>query len=163
MNRPAFLSSPLLLATAVLGLLAAQPARAANDDKVPYWASIDAEIANLRVGPGDSYRIDWVYRRPHLPVKVLRREGPWRLVEDPDGSKGWMRDLLLSRQRAAMVKDGSLIEMRAQGNGASAMLWRVEPGVVGLLGECKEGWCPFDTDGHKGFVREDQLWGTGAP
>ncbi|MEZ0132325.1 MULTISPECIES: SH3 domain-containing protein [Novosphingobium] len=163
MNRPAFFSSPLLLATAVLGLLAAQPARAANDDKVPYWASIDAEIANLRVGPGDSYRIDWVYRRPHLPVKVLRREGPWRLVEDPDGSKGWMRDLLLSRQRAAMVKDGSLIEMRAQGNGASAMLWRVEPGVVGLLGECKEGWCPFDTDGHKGFVREDQLWGTGAP
>ncbi|WP_285019801.1 SH3 domain-containing protein [Novosphingobium sp. fls2-241-R2A-195] len=163
MNRPAFFSSPLLLATAVLGLLAAQPARATNDDKVPYWASIDAEIANLRVGPGDSYRIDWVYRRPHLPVKVLRREGPWRLVEDPDGSKGWMRDLLLSRQRAAMVKDGSLIEMRAQGNGASAMLWRVEPGVVGLLGECKEGWCPFDTDGHKGFVREDQLWGTGAP
>lgn len=163
MNRPAFFSSPLLLATAVLGLLAAQPARATNDDKVPYWASIDAEIANLRVGPGNSYRIDWVYRRPHLPVKVLRREGPWRLVEDPDGSKGWMRDLLLSRQRAAMVKDGSLIEMRAQGNGASAMLWRVEPGVVGLLGECKEGWCPFDTDGHKGFVREDQLWGTGAP
>lgn len=163
MNRPAFLSSPLLLATAVLGLLAAQPARAANDDKVPYWASIDAEIANLRVGPGDSYRIDWVYRRPHLPVKVLRREGPWRLVEDPDGSKGWMRDLLLSRQRAAMVKDGGLIEMRAEGKSGAAMLWRVAPGVVGLLGECKEGWCPFDTDGHKGFVREDQLWGTGAP
>ncbi|PNU06241.1 SH3 domain-containing protein [Novosphingobium guangzhouense] len=158
MNRCAF-----LIPFAALALSAGAAASAANDEKVPYWASIDADIANLRVGPGESYRIDWVYRRPHLPVKVLRREGPWRLIEDPDGSKGWMRDLLLSRQRAGMVKDGSLIEMRAEGKSSGAMLWRVEPGVVGLLGECKDSWCPFDTDGHKGFVREDQLWGTGAP
>lgn len=141
----------------------AVPARAANDDKVPYWASIDADIANLRVGPGDSFRIDWVYKRPHLPVRVLRREGPWRLVEDPDGTKGWMRDLLLSRKRAGRVKGEGLVEMHPEGSSASPVLWRVEPGVVGMLGECKDGWCAFDTDGHKGFVREEQLWGTGAP
>jgi len=151
-----------LLPLAVFGLAAATPARA-DDDKVPYWASVDADIANLRVGPGDSYRIDWVYRRPHLPVKVLRREGPWRLVEDPDGGKGWMRDLLLSRQRAGIVKAGALIDMRAEGRSGAAMLWRIEPGVVGALGECKDGWCAFDASGHKGFVREDALWGTGAP
>lgn len=139
------------------------PVRAADDDKVPYWASIDADIANLRVGPGDSYRIDWVYRRPHLPVKVIRREGPWRLVEDPDGTRGWMRDLLLSRHRAAIVKSDGLVEIHAQGNDSSRMLWRVEPGVVGMLGDCKEGWCAFDTDGHKGFVRQGRLWGAGAP
>lgn len=141
----------------------AAPAAAADDDKVPYWASIDADIANLRVGPGDSYRIDWVYRRPHLPVKVLRREGPWRLVEDPDGTKGWMRDLLLSRQRAGMVRGKGLTEIHAEASSGSRMLWRVAPGVVGLIGECKEGWCRFETTGHKGFVREDALWGTGAP
>lgn len=139
------------------------PARAEDDDKVPYWASIDADIANLRVGPGDSYRIDWVYRRLHLPVKVIRREGPWRLVEDPDGTRGWMRDLLLSRHRAAMVKGDGLVEMHAEGGDSSRMLWRVEPGVVGMLGDCKEGWCAFDSDGHKGFLRQDRLWGAGAP
>ncbi|WP_036502456.1 SH3 domain-containing protein [Novosphingobium sp. AP12] len=152
-----------LAALCAIGLTATTPAHAADDDKVPYWASVDADIANLRVGPGDSYRIDWVYRRPHLPVKVLRREGSWRLIQDPDGEKGWMRDLLLSRQRAGMVKDGGLIEMHAEGKSGSQMLWRVEPGVVGLLGQCKDGWCPFDASGHKGFVREEQVWGTGAP
>jgi SH3-like domain-containing protein len=153
-----------LASLAAFGLTVSTPARAADDDKVPYWASIDAEVANLRVGPGDSYKIDWVYRRPHLPVKVLRREGPWRLVEDPDGARGWMRDLLLSRTRGGLVKDaGGLIEMHAEGRSGSPMLWRVQPGVVGVLGECKEGWCAFDTAGHKGFVREDALWGTGAP
>lgn len=134
-----------------------------DDDKVPYWASINVDQANLRVGPGDSYRIDWVYHRPRLPVKVLRREGPWRLVQDPDGAKGWMRDLLLSRQRAGIVRKGEMIEIHAKPGSDSPMLWRVEPGVVGVLTDCKDGWCGFDTDGHKGFVREEQLWGTGAP
>lgn len=138
------------------------PATAADDGKVPYWASIDADIANLRVGPGESYKIDWVYRRPHLPVKVIRREGPWRLVEDPDGSQGWMRDLLLSRTRSAIVRAKGVIEMRAEPKSSANMLWRIQPGVVGLLGECKDGWCPFDAAGHKGFVEQDQLWGAGS-
>lgn len=142
---------------------AVAPAHAADDDKVPYWASIDTDLANLRVGPGESYRIDWVYRRPHLPVKVIRREGPWRLIEDPDGDKGWMRDLLLSRQRAALVKAKGLVEMHAEPNSSSPMLWRVQPGVIGLLGDCKQGWCPFDVEGHKGFVDQETLWGAGAP
>ncbi|TCM22236.1 SH3-like domain-containing protein [Novosphingobium sp. PhB165] len=146
---------------AFAGFLAV-PASAADEGKVPYWASIDADLANLRVGPGESYKIDWVYRREHLPVKVIRREGPWRLVEDPDGTQGWMRDLLLSRTRSAMVRSKGVIEMHAEPRGSSPMLWRIEPGVVGLLGECKEGWCPFDIAGHKGFVEQEDLWGAGT-
>lgn len=153
-------SLSVLLALAPL----ATPAVAAGDeDKVPYWASIDAEIANSRVGPGESYRIDWVYRRMHLPVKVIRREGPWRQIEDPDGNRGWMRDLLLSRQRAGIVKAEGLVAMQAEPSDSSRTLWRLEPGVVGLLGECKTGWCPLDVAGHKGFVRADELWGAGTP
>ncbi|WP_323982138.1 SH3 domain-containing protein [Novosphingobium aureum] len=139
------------------------PAHAEDDNGVPYWASIDAEVANMRVGPGNSFRIEWVYRRMHLPVKVVRREGPWRQIEDPDGTRGWMRDLLLSRQRGAIVRAGELVEMHAEGNSGSALLWQVEPGVVGLLGECEAGWCSFDVEGHRGFVREDAIWGAGAP
>lgn len=153
-----------LLALGVLALLATPPAAAAGDeDKVPYWASIDTDVANMRVGPGESYRIDWVYRRMHLPVKVLRREGPWRQIEDPDGDRGWIRDLLLSRQRAAIVKAEGLVDMRAEPSDSARTAWRLEPGVVGLLGECKGGWCPFDVEGHKGFVRDGELWGAGEP
>ena len=139
------------------------PAHAGDDDKVPYWASIDTDLANLRVGPGESYRIAWVYKREHLPVKIVRREGPWRLIEDPDGDKGWMRDLLLSRQRSAIVMGDGLIEMHAEGKAGSPVLWRIEPGVVGLLGNCESGWCAFDVEGHKGFVPSERLWGTGEP
>lgn len=150
------------LLLAVASLASAVPVHA-EDEGIPYWASIDAAEANMRVGPGDSYRISWVYRRPHLPVKVLRREGPWRLIEDPAGDRGWMRDLLLSRQRAAIVVGKQEAEMRAQPNSGSHLQWRVQPGVVGLLGECEAGWCQFDTDGHKAFAQADRLWGSGEP
>jgi SH3-like domain-containing protein len=156
---PAF-RSRLLLALALSA--SAVPAQA-EDDGVPYWASINAAEANMRVGPGDSYRISWVYRRPHLPVKVLRREGPWRLIEDPAGDRGWMRDLLLSRQRAAIVIGKADAEMHAEPNSGSHLQWHVEPGVVGLLGECEAGWCQFDVDGHKAFAQADRLWGADEP
>jgi SH3-like domain-containing protein len=150
------------LALALVLLTTAVPVQA-GDDGVPYWASIDAEIANMRVGPGDSYRISWIYRRPQLPVKVIRREGAWRLIEDPAGDRGWMRDLLLSRQRSAIVTGKGLAQIHAEPSSSSHLQWRVEPGVVGLLGECEAGWCQFDASGHKGFAPADRLWGTGEP
>ncbi len=140
----------------------ALPAQA-EDEGVPYWASIDAEIANMRVGPGDSYRISWIYRRVQLPVKVLRREGPWRLIQDPAGDRGWMRDLLLSRQRTAMVTGKGLAEIHKEPSSSSHLQWRVEPGVVGVLGECEADWCEFDAAGHKGFAKRDRLWGDEEP
>ncbi|MEJ2458113.1 MAG: hypothetical protein P8Y58_08160, partial [Novosphingobium sp.] len=59
---------PSLLALCVaLPCVFPTSARAADDDKVPYWASVDTDVANMRVGPGETYKIDWVYRRRHLP------------------------------------------------------------------------------------------------
>lgn len=143
-------------------MLAAAPA-AAQDEEVPYWASIRADEVNMRVGPAESYGIAWVYRRPELPVRVVRRSEGWRLVEDPAGAKGWILARFLSRQRGGIVKRGELTEMREKGSGGAKLLWKLEPGVVGKLGNCETGWCRFDTGGHVGFVPEDRIWGTGAP
>src|SRR6478736_3439484 len=68
-------------------LLLAAPA-AAQEREVPYWASLRAGEVNMRVGPSENFPIDWVYRRQGLPVKVLRVNQGWRLVEDPEGTRG---------------------------------------------------------------------------
>jgi SH3-like domain-containing protein len=88
------------------------PAMAADD--VPYWASIRASEVNMRVGPGEDYRIKWTYRRQSLPMKVVRIKEGWRLVEDPDGAQGWMLARFLSRERAAYVRGKGLADMRAR-------------------------------------------------
>lgn len=154
----------VLSAMALFSFAICASAHAQDDAKVPYWATISADVANMRVGPANTYKIDWVYRRLHLPVKVVRREGAWRLIEDPDGAQGWMRDLLLSRERGGIVSGKDIVSMRTRPDDSAPVAWRLEPGVVGVIAdECRNGWCPFDVNGHQGFVRETRLWGTGEP
>ena len=156
----------LALAGAV-ALAGAAPARA-DDTAVPYWAALRAREANLRVGPGEDYRIAWRYHREDLPMKVLRVMEGWRLVQDPDGTRGWMLARFLKRERGAIVvaPKGAmawLAEMRERPDSGSALRWRLEPGVTGRLGECANGWCEFDVAGRSGFVRQESLWGAGTP
>lgn len=156
-----------------LAALAAVPAHAA-DDGVPYWASLRAREVNLRVGPGEDYRISYRYRREDLPMKVLRVMEGWRLVQDPDGSRGWMLARFLKRDRGAIVKLGNgkktkgngprlLAAMHEEADPSSRVLWKLAPGVTGKLGDCAEGWCKFDVAGHAGYVRQEALWGAGEP
>ena len=150
---------PLLFAaTAVL----ASPARA-DDPKTPYWAAIRSEEVNMRVGPGEDYRIAWVYHRQRLPFKVLRMKEGWRLVQDPDGAQGWVLARLLTRERSGFVTRGDAAELHDQANGNSRLLWRLAPGVVGKLGNCGSGWCQLSIGPRQGFIEKARVWGAGDP
>lgn len=163
MRRYAGLMSRVSGVTALLVLIAMAAPAWAQETDLPYWASVRAEVVNMRVGPGTSYRIDWVYRRMQLPLKVIRRKEGWRLVEDPDGTRGWVLGDFLSRDRSAIVTGRALAEMRAKADPASPLLWRLQPGVVASLGDCEAGWCEIGIKGRKGYVRQDRLWGAGEP
>lgn len=148
---------------ALFVLIALASPAAAQNREVPYWATLRAEVVNMRVGPSEAYPIDWVYRRQGLPVKVVRVMQGWRLVEDPDGERGWIVARLLNPKRGAIVTGEGLAEIRAAPEASAEVRWRAEPGVVGALGTCEEGWCRFDVAGRQGWVRAARLWGSGEP
>lgn len=147
-----------------LGLmLAAVPAGAQGaDDGVPYWVSTAKDTANMRVGPGREYRINWTYVRKGVPLKVLRVMGSWRLVEDPEGARGWILSQFLTRARTGIVKR-SITALRENKDGSGRILWRVAPGVIGHIGECEASWCVFEVSGRKGYVRAASVWGGEQP
>ena len=93
-------------------LLLAAPLVAHAEPPLPYWASLRAGEVNMRVGPGEDYKILWVYRRQHLPVRVLRAMEGWRLVQDHDGARGWVLLRLLSRERSFLVVGRGEAELR---------------------------------------------------
>lgn len=160
MNRSVSRTSRTIAALALALACAAPPAQAADDDgNVPYWASMSKDQANVRVGPGMDYRISWLYQRRGLPVKVVRTMDGWRLIEDPDGTRGWLLSRFLSRSRTAIVTGKDNAEMHENKDGSGRLLWRVQPGVVGKLGDCADGWCAFDVDGRKGYIAAGAIWG----
>ena len=151
----------IILGFAALVLLGV-PAQA-QDREVPYWASLRYDETNLRVGPSKEYKIDWVYRRKGLPVKVVRVLEGWRLIQEPDGTRGWVAQRQLNPERGALVIGEGNVAMREDADGGSTIKWRLEPGVVGVLGDCGRGWCEFSVANRRGYVRQEQLWGAGEP
>lgn len=135
----------------------------AQQREVPYWASLRAGEVRMRVGPGEDFPIEWIYRRQGLPVKVVRVMQGWRLVEDPDGERGWIIERRLAVDRGAIVVGDDLAELRERASSGARVLWRAEPGVVGALGDCEAGWCEFAVGKRKGWVRAERLWGDGDP
>lgn len=150
------------LALLFLALLPALPATA-QDREAPYWASLSSAEVNMRVGPSERFRIAWVYHREGLPVRVVRLQQGWRLIEEPDGTQGWVFNQLLSLRRTAIVSGEGLTPMHELPNAGSALRWNLEPGVMGQLGDCEGQWCLFDVDGRSGWVARDRLWGAGEP
>ncbi len=150
---------------AVLGLclllaatLVCDPA-AAQDREVPYWAALRHDKANMRVGPSQEYPIEWIYRRKGLPVKVVRVREGWRLVQDIDGTQGWIAASQLTPDRSVLVVGDGLADLRAEPSQSAALRWRAEPGVVARFKRCREAWCEIDAGGRSGWVLAERLWG----
>ena len=143
-------------------VLTFHPAQA-QERETPYWATLRYDETNMRVGPSKEYKIDWVYRRKGLPVKVVRVLEGWRLIEEIDGTRGWVAQRQLNPERGALVIGENAVAMRDAADGGSAIKWRLEPGVVAMLGDCGRGWCELAVGNRTGFVRQAQLWGAGEP
>ncbi|MGB3710406.1 MAG: SH3 domain-containing protein [Erythrobacter sp.] len=148
-------------AVAALGIATAD--LSAQDRDTPYWASLRFDEVRMRVGPSREYPIDWVYLRKGLPVKVVRLREGWRLVEDHEGTRGWVASSQLDPTRFAMVQGEGPAPMREEPEPDAELRWRVEPGVVGELLRCEPDWCEIDVDGRAGWVARARLWGADEP
>lgn len=144
--------------TILLAVLSATPA-AAQERAVPYWASIAASQAIMRAGPDRSYPAIWVYQRRDLPLRVVQLLGPWRRVQEQDGTTGWMLAMLLSARRGAVVAGGTQRIREAPNEGART-LWQAEPGVVGRIARCDGRFCRFQVAERTGYIAESAIWGT---
>jgi SH3-like domain-containing protein len=132
---------------------------AAQDKKPPYWASIASGQAMTRTGPAKTYPGIWLYQRRDLPVRVLKRYESWRLIQDPEGDKGWMLVTLLSDRRTALVKPGEPRPIRSDPNDGARVRYLAEPGVVGRIEQCGAGWCRIEIGKREGYIRAADLYG----
>src|SRR5450432_3849175 len=132
----------LFLTIALLLLaLPSLPARAAEDGKLPYFASMKGETTNMREGPGADARVKWVYHRKGLPVEVIASFEVWRRVRDMDGEIGWIHVALLSRERMAVVKGAGQAPVWNRADAKSDVLAEAKPGAVGRLEHCGVAAC----------------------
>ena len=145
------LAAFLIAATAVPAL--------AQEKQPPYWASIASGKAMTRNGPARTYPGKWLYQRRDLPVRILQKYENWRLIQDPDGDKGWMLVTLLSDKRTVIVQKGEPRPIYSDPSASSRIRYRAEAGVVGRIDHCKAGWCHINCGRREGYIQTSDVWG----
>ena len=125
---------------------------------LPRFVSLKTGEGNARRGPGLSNRIDWVFTRAGMPLRVTAEYENWRRVEDTEGLGGWVHYSLLSGVRSVLIQ-AEMAEFRAAPDSEAEVVVRAERNVIGRILECNPDWCRLSVEGEKGWVSKAALWG----
>jgi len=145
-----------MLATAAP--LAAQQTGASTERPLPRFVSMKTDQGFARRGPARNHRVDWVFTRLDMPLKVVAEYGHWRRVEDRDGAGGWMHYSLLSGVRTVIV-EGEMVPLRSQPRPDATPVAFAEAGVIARLGRCAPDWCRIAVGRTRGWVMKTEVWG----
>lgn len=128
---------------------------------IPRYVSMKANEGNVRRGPSLSHRIDWVFTRRDMPLRITAEHGHWRRVQDRDGQGGWVHYALLSGSRTVLV-ERDMLTLHARPDSQSATVAALEIGVIARLGKCAPEWCRLSAGGFRGWAQKSDLWGVKA-
>jgi SH3-like domain-containing protein len=131
---------------------------------VPRFVSLKSDRVTVRAGPTKDQDVRWVFTRSALPVEITAEFENWRRIRDREGAEGWVYHSLLSGRRTVLVEPRTKTqdELLPLHNGAgeeSAVIARLQPGVMGSVKRCNGGWCRIVGVGFDGWIEQDRLWG----
>ncbi len=127
---------------------------------LPRYVSLKAAEGNVRRGPSLSHRIDWVFVRRNMPLRVTAEYGHWRRVVDRDGQGGWVHYSLLSGVRTVIIDARTVLLARPDPAAPENAV--LEPGVIARIDECTADWCRLVAGGYRGWAPKGSYWGVAA-
>ncbi|WP_254796935.1 SH3 domain-containing protein [Sulfitobacter albidus] len=144
------LTAPVVASETSIGKVTKRP--------IPRYVSMKASEGNVRRGPSLSHRIDWVFKRRDMPLRITGEHGHWRRVEDRDGMGGWVHYSLLSGTRTVLVEK-DMLTLHARPDARAPVNAALEMGVVARVSACEGEWCMLRSGGFKGWAPKARLWG----
>ncbi|MCV2882244.1 SH3 domain-containing protein [Actibacterium sp. XHP0104] len=141
-----------------LGVAGAQERGSVTNLPIPRYVSLKAAEGYARHGPGQTHRIDWVYKHRNQPLEITGEYGHWRRVRDQDGMGGWMHYSLLSGVRTVLI-EAEMQNLHRSPSAESQVVAHAERGVIAWLEQCTLDWCQVKAGRVKGWVQKSTLWG----
>ena len=131
---------------------------------MPRYVALKYDTVNARGGPGDDYRLLWVYHAKALPLQVIEETADWRRVRDPDGDFAWLhRRTLIDKPISAMRVAKTPLPLRAHPKPEAPVVAELAPHAVAALKGCKGDWCEIRVGPVQAFAPRGGLWGADDP
>jgi SH3-like domain-containing protein len=126
---------------------------------VPRYVSLKFSVVNARGGPGDDYKLRWVYHVRDLPLQVVAETQDWRRVCDPDGQIAWVHRRTVMERRTVIVEQDHDLVLRKRPDAASGASATVVSHALADLDVCNAGWCRLRLGRAAGWAPANLLWG----
>ena len=126
---------------------------------VPRYVSLKFGKVNARGGPGDDFRLLWVYHVKGLPLQVVAETMDWRRVCGPDGQLSWVHRRTVAERRTVMRVDPHDLILHRSPSGASPASATLVGRSLAELKTCRGDWCQISAGRAKGWVRPGDVWG----
>ena len=127
---------------------------------VPRYVSLKFAEVNARGGPGDDYRLLWVYHAKGMPLQVIEETPEWRRVCDPTGAIAWVKATGIDDRRTVVRLKSDPLPLLDKPGGAKTQATLAANAAI-LLDHCEtSGWCKLKGKGGGGWAQASELWGT---
>ena len=127
---------------------------------VPRYISLKFDKVNARSGPGDDYKLLWIYHVKGLPLQVVAETEEWRRVCDYTGPLSWIHRRTTEAQRTVLSTQAQDLQLRARPTDSAAASAILVGHAIADLKVCKDGWCQISVGHAKGWAPAGVLWGT---
>jgi len=123
-----------------------------------YFRTLRNDKVNLRQGPSFDHPVKIFYKKKFLPVLIQDHSDNFRKIRDHENNTGWIHRSQLSKKKAAIVIDEELI-MFSSSTIYSNPVAILKKGRLVKISKCNEDWCKVKSDGYKGWIKKESLWG----
>jgi SH3-like domain-containing protein len=126
---------------------------------VPRYVSLKFGVVNARGGPGDDYKLLWIYHVRDLPLQVVAETEDWRRVCDPDGQIAWVHRRTVTERRTVLLEQPKDLLLRKRPDAAAGASATLVSHALADLDVCKAGWCRLRVGHAGGWAPANVLWG----
>ena len=123
-----------------------------------YFLTLKYDKVKVRQGPSFKYPVKFIYKKKHLPIKVIDSKDNFRKITDLKNNNGWIHVSQLTKKKSAInIRNLSIIFKKP--NIYSQPMAKLEKGKIVIVKKCKEDWCKIITNDYKGWILKNYLWG----
>ena len=122
------------------------------------FLSLKKNKVNVRYGPSLKSPIKFIYKKINLPVKQIDKKENWRRIIDLKNNSGWIHSSQLKPMNSIIPLNDKILFDKP--SNLSKPIAKIQKGRVLLLLKCEMDWCKIKTDEIKGWVKNNNIWGS---
>ena len=122
-----------------------------------YFLSLKNNKVNVRYGPGLDYPVKYIYKKIHLPVKVIDKRENFRKIIDFKKNSGWIHISQLKNSKSFITLKEKILFKKP--SFFSKPILKIESGRLLIVKKCKNNWCKIRTGKYSGWIDDKDIWG----